>query len=276
MTAQEKPKEKFWPAVLKFTCKHANLFISGGLVIASSGLDGVYMSLWTPTFPILGFILNFAADVTNMYLGNQVGKLLRSKSSTKHAGAVFLFTGEIVAIAYSWLFSWRQLLIVLPAVEPADYRWLSLVIGGFIPSLLAYLGVSNGLNSVSGKLFAAQHPDYDLTPEQIADILDAISKKDEQQLPVLNQSFATEGLLPTKIDSGLAIDSSADDSLGLSPAARRTQLVGIWSGNPHATQQQLAERFSVSRATIGNDYRHLSRIGRVKRNGHGVEVLIHG
>lgn len=151
----------------KFLKRYTNLLISALLVLASSGLDGVYMSLWMPGAPILGFILNLAADIANMYLSHRVGKLLRSKNAVKQRGAIVLFTGELVAIAYSWLFTWRQLLRVLPAIEPTDYKWLAPLIAGSIPALLAYLSLEAGINSVSSKVFVAEQSAVAVEQESI-------------------------------------------------------------------------------------------------------------
>lgn len=149
---------KFRPGY--FVKSHANLLIGAGLMLASSGLDGVYMSLWMPAnFPVLGFILNIVADVCDLYLSSQVGSLLRKKDAVKRYGAFLIFAGQLIAIGYSWLFSWRQLLRVLPAIEPDAYKWLAPLTAGFIPLLLAALGINDGLSSFSSKIFFAGSQD---------------------------------------------------------------------------------------------------------------------
>jgi hypothetical protein len=64
--------------------------------------------------------------------------------------AVALLPAEIVAILYSWFFSWRQLRAILPAVEPEAWPWVSAVAAGFIPLLLAFVGYAQSL--LAGKL----------------------------------------------------------------------------------------------------------------------------
>lgn len=145
--------KKFWNWVKRYSSE----LIGAGLMLASSGLDGVYMALWMPArVPWLGFVLNTMADITDLYLGHRVGRLIRSKDATKRLGAIALFAGELVAVAYSWFFSWRQLLRILPAIEPEHYSWVAPLAAGFIPLLLAFLGIESGLTSLNSKTFIAE------------------------------------------------------------------------------------------------------------------------
>ena len=144
--------------------RNKSVLIGAGLMLASSGLDGVYMSLWMPSkFPALGFLLNTMADVCDLYLGHRAGKLIRSKDPLQRWGALAVFAGQIIAVAYSWFFGYRQLLRVLPAIEPKNTESIAFWAAGFIPLLLAVLGIEDGLSSVTSKAFVS-----DVATEPIA------------------------------------------------------------------------------------------------------------
>jgi hypothetical protein len=148
---------KWWAAISGWFKRHQSDLIAGGLMLASSGLDGLYMALWMPPgWGWLGLVLNTMADVTDLYLGKRVGTFLRSSDGIKRWGALAIFGGQLVAIAYSWFFSYRQLLRVLPAIEPEHYEQIALWAAGFIPLLLAILGIESGLSSFSSKRFFAE------------------------------------------------------------------------------------------------------------------------
>jgi hypothetical protein len=136
---------------------HSSLLIGAGLMLSSSGLDGVYMMAWTPDVPVLGLVLNAMADAADLYLGDRMGRLMRSTDGTKRWGGLLaLGFGQVIAVAYSWFFSWRQLVRVLPAIEPEHYLWIAPIAAGIIPLLLAILGIENGLTSFSSKRFFAE------------------------------------------------------------------------------------------------------------------------
>lgn len=113
-----------------------------GLMAASSGLDGVYMSSWSGWAP-LGFVLNSMSDVTAMALTYWYGRL--QYSAKKRGPSRVLLVGELVAVAYSWFFSWRQLRFVLPVVEPDAWEWVAPVSALYIPLLLAMVGYAQSL-----------------------------------------------------------------------------------------------------------------------------------
>ena len=117
-----------------------------GLMLASSGLDGVYISKWMSGAPFLGFVLNTMSDVANLTLMYWYGRFRQSpKGSKRYRLAAAMLPSEIIAALYSWLFSWRQLRAVLPAVEPEHWRWVAPVAAGFIPLLLAFVGYAQSL-----------------------------------------------------------------------------------------------------------------------------------
>lgn len=129
--------------------KQNSLWLIGlGLMLASSGLDGVYLSRLMPQGQplvalVLGLVLNTMSDVAGIVLTYWYGRLQYSEK--KRGPSNILLGAEAVAVAYSWFFSWRQLRIVMPAVESEDWRWVSLIAAGFIPLLLAFIGYAQSL-----------------------------------------------------------------------------------------------------------------------------------
>ena len=126
--------------------------VSAGLMLASSGLDGMYMSAWMPGgWAWLGLALNTMSDVAGMVLMYWYGRLrLSPRGSKRYKLAAALLPAELVAVAYSWLFGWRQLRAVLPAIEPEHWRWVAPIAAGFIPLMLAFIGYAQSL--LAGKL----------------------------------------------------------------------------------------------------------------------------
>jgi len=128
--------------------------VAFGLMLASSGLDGVYMAKWMPAgFGWLGLVLNTMSDIAAITLTYWFGRLQQS-GKTKRRLSLVLLGAELVAVAYSWFFSWRQLRLVLPAVEPAEWRIVSAIAAGFIPLLLAFIGYAQSL--LAGRVAAEQ------------------------------------------------------------------------------------------------------------------------
>lgn len=119
--------------------------VSLGLMLASSGLDGAYMSKWMPGgWAWLGLVLNTMSDIAGMVIMYWFGRLQQS-GRTKRRLSYALLLSEGVAIGYSWFFSWRQLRMVLPPLEPRDWEWVSAVAAGYIPLLLAFIGYAQSL-----------------------------------------------------------------------------------------------------------------------------------
>ena len=143
--------------------KRNSLWLVGlGLMLASSGLDGVYMAAWMPEkWGVLGYILNTMADVASMAITYWYGRLQYSEK--KRGPSYGLLAGEVVAVAYSWFFSWRQLRFVLPAVESADWKWVSWLAAGYIPLMLAFIGYAQSLRETRA---ATKQADSEAQPAQ--------------------------------------------------------------------------------------------------------------
>lgn len=122
-----------------------------GLMLASSGIDGAYMARWT-TWPILGYVLNTTADVCSEVLMYWYGRFQQDRSDRKRRLSAALLAAEAVAVGYSWLFSWRQLRVMLQPAEPTDWQWVAPLAAGFIPLLLAFIGYAQSL--LAGRIAA--------------------------------------------------------------------------------------------------------------------------
>jgi hypothetical protein len=60
----------------------------------------------------------------------------------------------------------------------------------------------------------------------------------------------------------------------LTTEARRAQLLDQWRQGEAQVFAHVAPRYGVSRQTISNDFAALEAEGKVRRNGHGIEVLV--
>lgn len=120
-----------------------------GLMLASSGLDGVYMALWMPeSVPWLGYVLNTMADIAALVLSKRFARLQRQRDPLKRRLSFVILAADIVAIGYSWLFGGRQLIRVMPIFEPTAWPWLATVSAGFIPLMLGFIGYAQGLSDI--------------------------------------------------------------------------------------------------------------------------------
>jgi hypothetical protein len=128
-----------------------SLWLAGfGLMLASSGLDGVYMAKWMPGgLGWLGWTLNTTSDVSGLVLMYWFGRLQQG-GKIKRRLSWALLPAEIVAVGYSWFFGWRQLSAVMPSVESEASTWVAPIAAGFIPLLLAFVGYAQSL--LAGKL----------------------------------------------------------------------------------------------------------------------------
>jgi hypothetical protein len=133
-------------AIKAWLHENALWLVGLGLMLASSGIDGAYMARLM-SWPALGYVLNTTADVAGMTLTYYYGRLLRdnARTSNKHKRARYLIISEVVAVGYSWFFSWRQLRLVIQPIEPVDYEWIAAVSAAFIPLLLAFIGWAQSL-----------------------------------------------------------------------------------------------------------------------------------
>jgi hypothetical protein len=150
--------------------------VSLGLMLASSGIDGAYMAKWMPPgFGWLGLVLNTMSDVSGMVIIYWFGRLQQDRSSRKRRLSSVLLAAEAITVLYSWLFSWRQLRLVLPATERVGWQWVSAVAAGFIPLLLAFIGYAEAL--LAGRVEDPKPREAQTATAQIASEVAALSSR---------------------------------------------------------------------------------------------------
>jgi len=121
-------------------------FASAGLMLASSGLDGAYLTKLMPvSWGWLGLVLNTVSDVVSEIVMYWYGRLQMDASKTKQKMARWLLLPQILLVGYAWLFGWRQLLPIMQVLEPVDYRWLSPLVAGFVPVGIVSVGFVQAL-----------------------------------------------------------------------------------------------------------------------------------
>ena len=168
--------KRFWARMMQSSL----WLVSIGLMLASSGIDGAYLSRLMPVEPIdlrwMGYVLNTMSDVGSEVLMYWFGRLrLFPKNSKRYRMAVILLPAELLTIAYSWFFSWRQLLLIMPAVEPQAAQWVAPIAAGFIPLLLSAIGYAQAL--LAGRIEKEHTEQEQPQAEQEAAQTVAISEK---------------------------------------------------------------------------------------------------
>lgn len=232
-----------------------------GLMLASSGIDGVYMAKWMP-ITLLGFILNTVADIADMVLAHKYGKLQRKKNPEKRKWAVLLLAGEICAIGYSWFFSWLQLRIVLKVIEPQDYKWIAPVAAGFIPVLLFFLGFAQALDDTSADLLETE-----TKPMQVArkpDVVALQEPTDDQKIAQAKFQASTVAFIKEQVAEIAAQPVKLND--------RQISVLEMLATQPDATYTAIGATHGVSRTTAKKDTETLISASQLRRNGHGWEV----
>lgn len=226
-----------WQSFLKISLWVASV----GLMVASSGLDGAFLTkLMPPGWAWLGLVLNTMTDIVSELAMYWYGRLQMDGSSAKRKRSKYLLVGQVVLVGYAWLFSWRQLLPIVRQVDPVAAGWLAPVAAAFIPVALIVVGYAQAL--LAGRI---EVPKADIkTPMET----------------------------PKIADGPEAMPSEPEQVPELTPEARRERVIELWRDNPMLTQAQIAEAVGTTRSTIGNDYRTLAEAGVLHRNGHGVEV----
>jgi len=131
--------------MLNWLIENSLWLVGFGLMLASSGIDGAYMSRWMPDgWAWLGLVLNTTSDIGGEVVMYWFGRIYQA-GGKRGKLAFALLPAEVVMVAYSWFFSWRQLRLIMPPIEPDDWRWVAPVSAGFIPLLLAAIGFAQSL-----------------------------------------------------------------------------------------------------------------------------------
>lgn len=144
MTKQAK---KLWAELLRVSLWLASI----GLMLASSGIDGAYLAKLMPAgFAWLGLVLNTVSDVAAEVMMYWYGRLQQDASTAKRRRAKWILVIVALLTGYAWLFSWRQLLPPLRAIEQDAATWLAPLVAGFVPVSLAGIGYCMAL--LSGRI----------------------------------------------------------------------------------------------------------------------------
>ena len=221
-----------WQRFLKVSLWLASI----GLMIASSGLDGAYLSKLMPAgWAWLGLVLNTVADVVSELVMYWYGRLQMDASSAKRKRSRYLLVGQAMLVLYAWLFSWRQLVPILRQVDAEAATWLAPLSAAFIPTALIVVGYAQAL--LAGKIENVKES----TPSA------TLATTDRQVLP-------TERPLASTLTAGV---------LDLAPTERREQVLTAMLADNPPTQAELADRFGVGRSTIGHDVAKLRQAGKL-------------
>lgn len=166
--------KKTWLQILNNSLWVSSVAIS----VFSAGVDGEFMASWQP-WPWMGYALNFSGDMTGEVLMYQFGKIQKEnpKGSKRWRASWFILFGAIAALWFSWLFSWRQLMTMMPN-QPA---WIPFVCAMFVPLMLLSIGYTQAI--VESKLEKMEEKEQ-------RDINKEIKKALAEQIAQLRKEFA--------------------------------------------------------------------------------------
>jgi hypothetical protein len=121
-------------------------FTSMGLMLASAGIDGAYLTKLMPVgWGWLGQVLNTTSDIASEVIMYWFGRLQMDASPVKRKRAKWLLVAEFVLVGFAWLFGWRQLLPILTQLEGENARWLAPLMAAFTPTALIAAGFAQAL-----------------------------------------------------------------------------------------------------------------------------------
>ena len=259
--------------------KNSLVIVGLGLMLASSGLDGAYMSKWMSSqLWFLGYVLNTVSDITGFVLTYWYGVFQQSKDETKRQMSKMLLVGEVVGIVYSWAFSWRQLRFVMPMIETnpiSGSQWeveiVSFVAAGFIPLTLALVGYAQSMQVTSEDL------ELDAPKPKRKEVENVrVENEQRQAQPVQSQPVKTDNVSLGQTDTKTPSLDNANSVRLDGKQERVNAMLRLYSDNPNLTQEEVGEKIGVSRPTVSNYLSEVEGQGYVKRNGQGVEVLTIG
>ena len=236
----------------KWIGKNAFFLVGILLMLASSGLDGEYLAQVMPV-PILGYVLNLAADIADMAFAFKYQRLQRSRDETKRKAARMLIVGQAIATAYSWFFSWLQLRTVMTTVEPTDWMWISPIAGAFVPLLLIFCGIGQALEDTRAS---------DL--RQVSVRSEQLPTRGEQVSPIAEQLFTQDEHMSEQVSM---------PGGQVSPIVRLTDrqiaILAAIVDDPQVSNTQLSAQLGVARSTVARDLSSMSGMGVVARGANG-------
>jgi hypothetical protein len=217
-----------------------------GLMLASSGLDGSYMARMME-WGWLGYVLNTTADLAGMLIIYHFGRFRQSpRGSKKYKLALLLLPAEGVAVAYSWLFSWRQLLIVLPPVEGADTWWMAKLAAGFIPLLLMFIGFAQSI--AAGRVNAATEDTVAVAKRRIQKEADGLIKQEKQKTAEIRALLKKAQLAAERTEAETHAEVVAKIKEEY-PTAKE-QVVRIHEMELFTTQKEIGEALDLSSSCV--------------------------
>ena len=177
-----------------------SLWLAGlGLFVASSGIDGYYLVSLNAWGAVGGYALNTTSDIVGMLLMYWFGVFQQSDNEKKRMASWVLLGSELVTVAYSWLFSWRQYRTVIFEVETNpigfnnEVEWLAFLFAGFIPLLLAFVGFAQGLQVSDGQK-ASDEIDYSQLGELQAQVETLRQEVEKSGWPVATRDTYRDAL----------------------------------------------------------------------------------
>jgi len=232
------------------------LMVSGMLLmLASAGVDGKFLSMWmSDGMGWMGYILNLVSDASGYVMSNAYGRLQNDDDERKHNLSKVLLVGEFINIAYSWLFSYLVLrdrfmtFFTRPIFGnlTVELEVLAFVSAGFVPLSLVFLGYADSLNKTKPKRRRAN------VTKAVSNLpkLDKLPDKEADVLTVANATRATQAQQAIK------------------------DLLTFYADSPMATQAEAGMAVSRSRQWVSSKLAELETEGAIRRNGHGVELVI--
>lgn len=121
--------------------------VSLGLMLASSAWDGGFLAKLMPVgFEWTGYVLNFTVDLAGMTLIYWYGRFRQCPRNTnRHKMALALIPGELIALGYSWFFSWLNLRTIMSTVVGQDAMWLAPIAAAYVPLQLLFIGTTQAI-----------------------------------------------------------------------------------------------------------------------------------
>lgn len=150
--------KKFFGIIREFVEENMLMLAGMSLMLASAGVDGYFLSRWmTPGFEWMGYVLNLVSDASTYILSNMFARFQSDPNPRKRRMSYVILAGEAIGICYAWLFTFlvlRMRLAVFFTIPVFgnlrnEIEILAAICAGFVPSLLAFAGYADALQSAS-------------------------------------------------------------------------------------------------------------------------------
>jgi len=222
---------------------------------------------------IIGYLMAFGVDVTFWFAFREAGKV---KRLTRRGFAVFV---ALLACSINGAFN----VAYYRDNAAADPFWVSLVLGASAPTLAALLSVMQAFRQVEQAERAEAKEDkqaertFELERLRIQAEADArVAVEAERTKQIRAQARAEQTRVKAEAAKEEAEQRQHQDELDkvLAELGKSGDILAPFLDNPALTQAEVAQMLGLSRQTVGYHLGRLEEAGVIKRNGHGVEVLI--